>query len=67
MQQKNKKPRRNIRPRKLIDLFCGAGGLSLGFSPRFSSEFTSVWANDFNESAAKTAMGIAPIRRVAPA
>lgn len=39
---------------KLIDLFCGAGGLSLGFSETFSRNFNSVWANDFNKYAADT-------------
>lgn len=35
---------------RLIDLFCGAGGMSLGFS----SAFESVWANDFNPYAVDT-------------
>ena len=39
---------------KLIDLFCGAGGLSLGFSEVFGHSFESVWANDFNRYAADT-------------
>lgn len=39
---------------KLIDLFCGAGGLSLGFSEEFGHSFEPVWANDFNQYAAKT-------------
>ncbi len=39
---------------KLIDLFCGAGGLSLGFSQAFGHSFETVWANDFNQYAAKT-------------
>lgn len=38
---------------KLIDLFCGAGGLSLGFTG-FKHHFKSVWANDFNQYAANT-------------
>jgi DNA (cytosine-5)-methyltransferase 1 len=38
----------------LIDLFCGAGGLSLGFSREFGRRFNSVWANDFNKYAADT-------------
>ncbi len=33
---------------RLIDLFCGAGGMSLGFSEVFGQPFQSVWANDFN-------------------
>lgn len=39
---------------KLIDLFCGAGGLSLGFSQLFGHHFEPVWANDFNQYAANT-------------
>lgn len=39
---------------KLIDLFAGAGGMTLGFSSAFGHPFESVWANDFNEHAAKT-------------
>ncbi|MBS1711250.1 MAG: DNA cytosine methyltransferase [Armatimonadetes bacterium] len=35
---------------KLIDLFCGAGGLSLGFASRFQS----VWAVDNDEAAVQT-------------
>ncbi len=39
------------RAHKLIDLFAGAGGLTLGFSRH---GFEPVWANDFNEQAART-------------
>ncbi|VBB05622.1 dna methylase c-5 cytosine-specific active site [Lucifera butyrica] len=40
---------------KLIDLFCGAGGLSLGFAGKeFGHNFKSIWANDFNQYAANT-------------
>jgi DNA (cytosine-5)-methyltransferase 1 len=39
---------------RLIDLFCGAGGMSLGFSCAFGNPFTSVWANDFDSDAAST-------------
>ena len=39
---------------RLVDLFCGAGGLTLGFSQFFGQVFTPVWANDFNIYAAKT-------------
>ena len=42
-----------LQPR-LIDLFCGAGGLTTGFSPLMGHDFQSVWANDFNEYATKT-------------
>jgi len=40
----------NTNPRRyrLIDLFSGAGGMSLGFSEAFGQPFQSVWANDFN-------------------
>ena len=38
----------------LIDLFAGAGGLSLGFSGVFGHAFVPVWANDFNADAART-------------
>ncbi len=41
-------------PYKVIDLFCGAGGMSLGFSEIFGNNFTSVWANDNNSDAVKT-------------
>lgn len=37
-------------PFDMIDLFCGAGGLTLGFA----KEFRTVWANDFNKYAANT-------------
>ncbi|MBS3900871.1 MAG: DNA cytosine methyltransferase [Dethiobacter sp.] len=40
---------RKNRDFKLIDLFSGAGGMSLGFSKSFGHNFTSVWANDFNK------------------
>jgi DNA (cytosine-5)-methyltransferase 1 len=38
----------------LIDLFAGAGGMSLGFSEAFGHRFKSVWANDFNAHACRT-------------
>lgn len=41
------------RPR-LIDLFAGAGGLTLGFTAAFGHAFEPVWANDFNAWAAAT-------------
>ena len=45
-------------PYRLIDLFAGAGGLSLGFTSIRNADggpaFRSVWANDFNEDAART-------------
>ena len=33
---------------RLIDLFSGAGGMSLGFSEVFGQPFRPVWGNDFN-------------------
>jgi len=33
----------------LIDLFSGAGGMSLGFSERFGHLFKPIWANDNNK------------------
>ncbi len=39
---------------KLIDLFAGAGGMSLGFSPSFGLPFISIWANDFNKYCAES-------------
>lgn len=42
-----------LRPR-LIDLFAGAGGMTAGFSNLYGHHFQTVWANDFNEHAAKT-------------
>ena len=40
---------------RLIDLFCGAGGMSLGFtSEEFCGEFESVWALDNDPSALST-------------
>ncbi|HPQ69217.1 MAG TPA: DNA cytosine methyltransferase [bacterium] len=37
---------------RLIDLFCGAGGLTLGFSNFFGHNFLPLWANDINAYAA---------------
>ncbi len=39
---------------RLIDLFSGAGGMSLGFSNEFGHPFQSVWANDFNKFCVNT-------------
>jgi DNA (cytosine-5)-methyltransferase 1 len=39
---------------RLIDLFSGAGGMTLGFTNAFGQLFRPVWANDFNAYAAKT-------------
>ena len=40
--------------RRLIDLFAGAGGLTLGFTEAFGHTFVPVWANDFNRDACAT-------------
>lgn len=39
---------------RLIDLFAGAGGMTLGFTEKFGHNFTPVWANDFNRFAVDT-------------
>lgn len=39
---------------RLIDLFSGAGGLTLGFTEWFGLPFEPVWANDFNAYAVET-------------
>ncbi|MFC1575530.1 DNA cytosine methyltransferase [Gemmatimonadota bacterium] len=38
----------------LIDSFCGAGGLSLGFSEELGHSFHPVWANDLDKSSTET-------------
>ncbi|MDR2345190.1 MAG: DNA cytosine methyltransferase [Planctomycetaceae bacterium] len=49
--KRSKKKKSNIR---IIDLFSGAGGLTLGFT-RFAPISTQiVWANDFNHDAVET-------------
>lgn len=39
---------------KLIDLFAGAGGFTLGLQQYFGNHLQPVWANDFNDAAATT-------------
>jgi len=39
---------------RLIDLFAGAGGMTLGFSKVCGHSFVPVWANDFNHYAVET-------------
>lgn len=39
---------------RLIDLFSGAGGMTLGFSEFFGQPFYSVWANVFNKFCVET-------------
>ena len=45
---------RDSYPFKVIDLFSGAGGLTLGFTKKLGNDFQPVWANDFNAYAAET-------------
>lgn len=45
--------RKRKRPR-LIDLYSGAGGMTLGFTKAFGHCFDPIWANDFNREAADT-------------
>jgi DNA (cytosine-5)-methyltransferase 1 len=45
------KPKRSF---KLIDLFCGAGGMTLGFTEAFGHHFKPIWANDFNKYCVET-------------
>jgi DNA (cytosine-5)-methyltransferase 1 len=40
----------DYRPR-IIDLFCGAGGMTVGFTQFEGHRFEPVWANDFNADA----------------
>lgn len=42
------------RPYRLVDLFAGAGGLTLGFTKAMGHAFVPVWANDSNACAART-------------
>ena len=46
--------RESPRTYRLIDLFAGAGGLTLGFTESLGHAFIPVWANDFNDYAART-------------
>lgn len=39
---------------RLIDLYCGAGGLTVGFTWLSQHPYKPVWANDFNQYAAET-------------
>jgi DNA (cytosine-5)-methyltransferase 1 len=43
------RPPKGRKKYRLIDLFSGAGGMSLGFSERFGQPFKPIWANDFNK------------------
>lgn len=44
----------SARTYRLVDLFAGAGGLTLGFSKSLGQVFQPVWANDVNDYAART-------------
>jgi DNA (cytosine-5)-methyltransferase 1 len=45
----------NFRERpRLIDLFCGAGGMTLGFTGLCGHCFEPIWANDYDRYAVKT-------------
>lgn len=46
--------RESSRTYRLVDLFAGAGGLTLGFTKSLGQVFVPVWANDFNNYAART-------------
>jgi len=39
---------------RLIDVFAGAGGMTLGFSKMYGHAFDSVWANDFDDACVRT-------------
>lgn len=39
---------------RLIDVFAGAGGMTLGFSKMFGHSFFPVWANDFSTDCVRT-------------
>ena len=39
---------------RLIDVFAGAGGMTLGFSKMSGHAFDSVWANDFDDACVRT-------------
>lgn len=39
---------------RLIDLFSGAGGMTLGFTKAFGHRFKPIWANDFDKACAET-------------
>ncbi|NQT20369.1 MAG: DNA (cytosine-5-)-methyltransferase, partial [Planctomycetes bacterium] len=42
---------RGTRRYRLVDLFSGAGGLTLGFTRSFGHDFKCIWANDINDHA----------------
>ena len=48
------KRHKEARPIRIIDLFCGAGGMTLGFTKLTAYHVCSVWANDVNKFAVET-------------
>ncbi len=47
---------------RTIDLFCGAGGLSVGFEQLSGLPFKTVWANDSSDHATRTfALNFGPV------
>jgi len=49
-----RKQQKQANPIRIIDLFCGAGGLTLGFTRLTAYSACSVWANDVNKYAVQT-------------
>jgi len=45
---------KEMNPLRIIDLFCGAGGMTLGFTKMTAYPACSVWANDVNKFAVQT-------------
>lgn len=54
MREKELLARNGIKRYRVIDLFAGAGGMTLGFTESLGHIFTPVWSNDFNPYAART-------------
>lgn len=48
------RPLSHYRRFKLIDLFSGAGGMTLGFTKACGHNFEPIWANDFNKHCVDT-------------
>jgi len=46
--------RLKLRRYRLIDIFSGAGGMTLGFSTKLGHPFIPIWANDFNTDCVNT-------------
>jgi len=46
-----RRPKRTLR---LVDVFCGAGCFTLGFTARYGHNFVSIWANDVDLAATKS-------------